>query len=57
MSQITTTGATTGVAPFTLVEWFEGTIIVPQGAAIWVSGTVAPATKFDIRWVWAEVPA
>lgn len=56
MSQITTTGATTTVAPFTLSEVFEGTLIITPGTAIWCSGTVAPATKFDIRWVWAEIP-
>lgn len=56
MSQITTTGATTTAAPFQLLEAFEGSIIIPPGAALFPSGTVAPGTKFDIRWVWVEVP-
>ena len=56
MSHLTTIGATTTVVPFLLTEIFEGTIIVAPGSAIWPSGTVAPVDKFDIRWVWAEVP-
>lgn len=56
MSQITTTGLTTTAAPFTTSEWFEGSIIIPPGAALFPSGNVAPSTKHDIRWVWVEVP-
>ncbi len=56
MSHLTTIGATTTVCPFVLSETFEGTIIVAPGSAIFVSGTVAPVDKFDIRWVWAEIP-
>lgn len=56
MSHLTTIGATTTVQPFQLVELFEGSIIVAPNSAIFVSGTVAPVDKFDIRWVWAEYP-
>ncbi len=56
MSHLTTVGATTTITPFTLSEYFEGTIIIPPGAALFPSGTVAPVDRFDIRWVWAEVP-
>jgi hypothetical protein len=56
MSHLTTIGATTTVCPFILSEVFEGTIIIAPGSAIFPSGTVAPVDKFDIRWVWAELP-
>ena len=56
MSQLTVTGTGNTAGWWSLAEYFEGTIIIAPGSALFPSGTVAPGTKFDIRWVWAEIP-
>lgn len=57
MSQLTTTGAAITVGWFSLMEWFDGTLIVPPGNFLYpVSENTAELCVFDIRWVWAEVP-
>ena len=55
VSQLTTTGtATFGTA--TMVEDFEGTIIVPPGVLFYIAGSAALLSLFAHGLIWAEVP-
>lgn len=57
MSQLTTTGATTGASGWTFSYQYQGSVIVPPGVGIFVtSANTAVTSVQDIVTVWAEVP-
>lgn len=48
--------AATAVAPFTMVDWVDGSIILKPNTAIQLVGTTAVAMTANQQFVWEEVP-
>lgn len=55
VSQLVTTATTTSQTWFQATEYFDGTIIVPQGCLFVVGGNIATTTTADVTLVWEEV--
>ena len=56
LSQLTTTGATTGATYFTMVDRFDGLMIVAPGSFWYPTGTAAPGSVTTIELIWSEDP-
>lgn len=48
--------ATTTAAPFTMVDYADGNIIIPPDTAIQIMGSTAMAGVYNQTFVWEEVP-
>ena len=57
INQLVTTGADATNVYFEGKYDFDGTLVVPQGAAIFFAGNIAPLQTCAVSFVWEEVPA
>lgn len=55
VSQLTTTAGATTQGYFQATEYFDGTVIVPQGCIFCVASNVAAAVTADVTLIWEEI--
>ena len=56
ISQLTTTGTAAGASGWQWVDFFEGTVIIPQGVFLYNTASAAELSSISIRWTWYEFP-